>query len=149
MDDTKKDDGTLPPATEQEILLDGEKIAGYLIKPWTIRKCAEISPILEKVLIELKKRRLTFRDFVILEKQPDGKDKVTVTNLDQLFFCITPFVPDLMEKTLGITQEELEKISPDSMLPIIVCILRQNVGYIKNSLALMTSMVQTVAKLSA
>jgi hypothetical protein len=35
------------------------------------------------------------------------------------------------------------------MLPIIVCILRQNVGYIKNSLALMTSMVQTVAKLSA
>ena len=149
MDDTKKDDGTLPPATEQEILLDGEKIAGYVIKPWTIRKCAEISPILEKVLKELKKRRLTFRDFVILEKQPDGKDKVTVTNLDQLFFCITPFVPDLMEKTLGITQEELEKISPDSMLPIIVCILRQNVGYIKNSLALMTSMVQTVAKLSA
>ena len=149
MDDTKKDDGTLPPATEQEILLDGEKIAGYVIKPWTIRKCAEISPILEKVLLELKKRRLTFRDFVILEKQLDGKDKVTVTNLDQLFFCITPFVPDLMEKTLGITGEELEKISPDSMLPIIVCILRQNVGYIKNSLALMTSMVQTVAKLSA
>ena len=149
MDDTKKDDGTLPPATEQEILLDGEKIAGYVIKPWTIRKCAEISPILEKVLLELKKRRLTFRDFVILEKQPDGKDKVTVTNLDQLFFCITPFVPELIEKTIGISGDELDKINPDSMLPIIVCILRQNVGYIKNSLALMTSMVQTVAKLSA
>ena len=78
MDDTKKDDGTLPPATEQEILLDGEKIAGYVIKPWTIRKCAEISPILEKILKELKKRRLTFRDFVILEKDAEGKDKVTV-----------------------------------------------------------------------
>ena len=149
MDDQKKDDGTLPPATEQEILLDGEKIAGYLIKPWTIRKCAEISPILEKVLIELKKRRLTFRDFVILEKTAEGKDKVTVTNLDQLFFCITPFVPELIEKTIGVSGDELDKINPDSMLPIIVCILRQNVGYIKNSLALMTSMVQTVAKLSA
>ena len=31
MDEVKKDDGTLPPATEQEILLDGEKIAGYVI----------------------------------------------------------------------------------------------------------------------
>jgi len=149
MDDVKKDDGTLPPATEQEILLDGEKIAGYLIKPWTIRKCAEISPILEKVLKELKRRRLTFRDFVILEKDAEGKDKVTVTNLDQLFFCITPFVPELIEKTIGVSGDELDKINPDSMLPIIVCILRQNVGYIKNSLALMTSMVQTVAKLSA
>ena len=149
MDDQKKDDGTLPPATEQEILLDGEKIAGYLIKPWTIRKCAEISPILEKVLKELKRRRLTFRDFVILEKDAEGKDKVTVTNLDQLFFCITPFVPELIEKTIGVSGDELDKINPDSMLPIIVCILRQNVGYIKNSLALMTSMVQTVAKLSA
>ena len=149
MDDVKKDDGTLPPATEQEILLDGEKIAGYLIKPWTIRKCAEISPILEKVLKELKRRRLTFRDFVVLGKDAEGKDKVTVNNLDQLFFCITPFVPELIEKTLGVSGDELDKINPDSMLPIIVCILRQNVGYIKNSLALMTSMVQTVAKLSA
>jgi len=149
MDDQKKDDGTLPPATEQEILLDGEKIAGYLIKPWTIRKCAEISPILEKVLKELKRRRLTFRDFVVLGKDAEGKDKVTVNNLDQLFFCITPFVPELIEKTIGVSGDELDKINPDSMLPIIVCILRQNVGYIKNSLALMTSMVQTVAKLSA
>jgi len=149
MDDVKKDDGTLPPATEQEILLDGEKIAGYLIKPWTIRKCAEISPILEKVLKELKRRRLTFRDFVVLGKDAEGKDKVTVNNLDQLFFCITPFVPELIEKTIGVSGDELDKINPDSMLPIIVCILRQNVGYIKNSLALMTSMVQTVAKLSA
>jgi hypothetical protein len=149
MDEQKKDDGTLPPATEQEIVLDGEKIGGHFIKPWTIRKCAGITPILELIHGSLKKRRLTFRDFVILEKQPDGKNKVTVTNLDQLFFCVTPYAPALIEKTLDITPEELDKIKPDDMLPIIVCILRQNVGYIKNSLALMTSMVQTVAKLSA
>ena len=139
---------TLLPATEPEILLDGENIAGYLIKPWTIRKCAEISPVLEKILAGLKKRRLAFRDFIVLDKGPDGKDKVTILNLDQLFFCITPFMPELIEKTLGISGDDLDKIHPDDMLPIIVCILRQNVGYIKNSLALMTSMIRTVAKMS-
>jgi hypothetical protein len=144
----KMDEQVLKPATETEILLDGEKIGDFFIKPWTISKCAEISPCLEKVLGELKKRRLTFRDFIEVKKDGEGKDTVSVLNLDQLFFVITPHVPEMMKITLGITSEELDKVKPDMMLPIAVCILRQNVGYIKNSLALMTVMVQTMAKAS-
>jgi hypothetical protein len=148
MDENAEKDVLSTPASAEEILLDGEKVEGFLIKPWTLSKCAEVSPILEKIYLELKKRKLTFRDFVHVTKNEEGKDKIEVINLDQLYFSITPFTPAVIALTLGITAEEVDKIKPDSMFPIIICILRQNIGYIKNSVALMTSMVQAISKLS-
>lgn len=136
------------PATEKEILIDKDTVAGIKIKPWTISKCSEVTPFLERIYIELKKRHLTFKDFFIIEPSPEGKEKITVMNLDQLFFTIMPFSADIIKTTLSLTTEELDKVSPEEAHTIIATILRQNIGYIKNSFALIRMSVQTLAKKS-
>ena len=139
-----KEKEVIPEATQTEILADGEMVDGFLVKPWTISKSAKISPVLEKILIEVKKRNLTFKDFIEVVKDKDGNDRVKIINLDQLFFCIIPYAPELLTITLDKTIEEIDKASVDIMYHVIPCIIRQNISYLKNSVALMTSVVRTI-----
>ena len=114
-----------------EVLLDGEMVAGYLVKPWTIRKAAALSPVFARIQATLKEQHLAFRDFFA-----DGK----VINMDQLFFLIMPFAPDIIQETLGISDAEVDKIGQSDMVKFISVIALQNIEYLKNLFAL----IQTI-----
>lgn len=132
-------------ATDAEILIDGEKIAGRLVKPWTISKCAAVTPVFEKIAGELKKRHLTFQDFFT----PKADGAVETINIEQLFFVIMPYVPELIKITLDIDSEEVDKIAPEDMMQYVAVIAQQNIGYIKNLFALITTAMQMLRKMTA
>ena len=113
-----------------EVLLDGEMVAGFMVKPWTLTKCALLSPVFESIAIDLKKRNLSFRDFF-----SDGK----VLNIEQLYFVIMPFMPEILRITLD---TDVDKIDQTSIINFIVVIVRQNIEYLKNLFALITTMAQ-------
>ena len=113
-----------------EVLLDGEMVAGFMVKPWTLTKCASLSPVFESIAIDLKKRNLSFRDFF-----SDGK----VLNIEQLYFVIMPFMPEILRITLD---TDVDKIDQTSIINFIVVIVRQNIEYLKNLFALITTMAQ-------
>lgn len=130
--------------TDAEILIDSEEIAGLRVKPWTISKCAAITPVFEKIAGELKRRKISFRDFFA----PNADGGVDTINIEQLFFVIMPYVPEIMEITLDIDKEEIEKLPPETMMSFIAVIARQNIGYIKNLFALMTTAVKMLKKMT-
>lgn len=130
---------TIPVPDDAEILLDGEQVCGFIVRPWTISKCAAMTPVFEMIAGELKKRNLKFRDLFDI-----SKGKVELLNMEPLFFTVMPYSPDIIAITLDLSADELKKISQDKMFDIMSAIVRQNVGYVKNLFALM---MQTVATL--
>jgi len=118
-----------------EALLDGEEVAGRIVRPWTIRKAAALSPTFASIQADMKARKLSFRDFFA-----DGK----VINVDQLFFVIMPFAPDIIKITLGVTDEELDKISQNDMTKLVSVIALQNIEYLKNLFALIMTLTQKI-----
>lgn len=136
----------MPEPTTVEILEDGEKIAGFLVKPWTISKCARLTPAFEKIAGELKKRKLTFRDFFAMKKNEDGTTGVEILNLDQLMFSIMPAVPEVLKITLDAGDAEIDKIRQDDVMKFVVVIVRQNFDYVKNLFALMSTLAEMVQR---
>jgi hypothetical protein len=115
-----------------EILLDGETVAGILVKPWTLTKCAALSPVFERIAVDLRKRNLAFKDFFA-----EGK----VINIEQLYFTIMPFMPEILKITLD---TDVDKINQTAIIQFIVTMVRQNIEYLKNLFALITTMAQQV-----
>ena len=111
-----------------EVLLDGEMVAGILVKPWTLTKCAALSPVFEKIANDIKKRHLSFKDFF---------DKDKVINIEQLYFIIMPFMPEVLKITLD---TDVDKLNQSTVLEFIVVIVRQNIEYLKNLFALIATM---------
>ena len=132
--------------TNAEVLLDGETVAGFNVRPWTISKCAALTPVFEKIAAEMKRRKLSFRDFFTVTKDGE-KEKVEVLNLDQLLFALLPLVPEIISKTLDITQEEVDTIPQDAVLTITVTIVKQNMDYLKNLFALTTGLLTAIRQL--
>jgi len=132
--------------TNAEVLLDGEIVAGFTVRPWTISKCVALTPVFEKVAAEMKRRKLSFRDFFAVTKDGE-KEKVEVLNLDQLLFALLPLVPEIISKTLDVSLEEVDTIPQDAVLTITVVIVKQNMDYLKNLFALTTGLLTAIRQL--
>ncbi len=135
---------TIPEPSDEEILIDGERVGNFTVRPWTIPKCAEMTPIFEAIYLEMKKRRLNFKD---LFDATTGK--IELLNIDQLFFVVMPFAPEIICKTLDIEPKDLKGVPQDEMFNLMAVITRQNVGYIKNLFALTMQAVMTIASSSS
>ena len=120
-----------------EILLDGQEIAGLMIRPWTITQCGRLAGTFEQITEELKKRKLSYRDFFSV----DEKGNVEVLNLDQLFFTLMPFVPEVLQITLG-HDVDIDKIKQSDVMVIVAVIVRQNIDYLKNLFALIATLAK-------
>jgi hypothetical protein len=127
----------IPKATDAEVLLDEEKFGPFTIRPWSIIKCCSMSPIIEKIANEVKKRGLSYRDFFVKE----GEAYKSI-NTDQLFFIITPFLPEILCITLDVEMKDIETLPRDNLMGVLATIVSQNAGYLKNFFALIASMNQ-------
>jgi hypothetical protein len=131
--------------SQTEILLDGEKVGEFIVRPWTITKCATLSPVLERISEDFKKRKLSFRDFYA-SKKIEGSDKTEfeILNSDKLFFVIMPYTPEVLKISLGIDDETLEGINPEIAITIVLVILKQNIDFIKNWFALIVMAAKAI-----
>lgn len=121
------------PPSDAEILLDADSVAGFTVRPWTLSKSAALSPVFEEITRELKRRKLNFRDFFV---------KGAVINIDQLYFVVAPFIPEILRITLD--GKDTESISQTDALKLITIIVRQNIEYLKNLFALIAALAQAV-----
>jgi hypothetical protein len=128
-------------ASDVEILLDGEEIAGVMVRPWTVTKCSAVTPAIEKIALELRRRKLAYRDFFAVTG-----DKVEVLNIEQLFFVIMPNAPEILKITLDMNDEQINKIKQEDIAKFIIVIIRQNIDYVKNLFALITMAMQMLKK---
>jgi hypothetical protein len=117
---------------ETETLLDYVEVAGFKVKPWTIVQLAELSPYIEKIMNGLKERGIT------LEGLKTG------VGLDRVLFAVLPEAPRILEITLRISKEELEKISFEKVPAIVLTILQLNIEYLKNSLSPIQGMIKKI-----
>ena len=149
--DKEKLEKELPEASEIDVLKDGvEDVFGFKIKPWGFDEVEKLTPVFELIFINLKKRKILLKDFYHLTKEPDAggqeKTKIELLNFDQLYFAIMPNVRAVFKISLHVSDEEISKITPEQMPILFLKIVMQNVGYLKNWLALVMALTaRTIA----
>ena len=149
--DKEKLEKELPEASEVEVLKDNaEDVFGFHVKPWGFDEIEKLTPVFELIFIDLKKRKILLKDFYQLTKEPQGdgseKTKIELLNFDQLYFAIMPNVRAVFKITLHITDDEISRITPEQMPVLFLKIVMQNVGYLKNWLALVMALTaRTIA----
>ena len=135
----------LPEASDVEVLRDKvESFMGFNVKPWGFDEIESLTPIFEMIFIELKKRKLATRDFYLMTKDEAGKTKVEILNFEQLYFIIMPHLRQIFKITLHLDDEKISTIQPDQMMNLLLKIILQNIGYLKNWLALAVQMTARV-----
>lgn len=133
--------------SEPEILIDYDEVYGYKVRPWSILKTAEMTPVFEKIILEMKSRKLTFKDF--FSKSVEGNNvKLEMLNIDQLFFILTPVVPDILAVTLGIEKKDIDSIPTKAVPSLIATIFNQNFEYLKNWFALISSSTEMLGSIT-
>jgi hypothetical protein len=130
-DDLVKEVSALP--SDAETLLDSDTVAGITVRPWTLSKGAALSPVFEEIVKEFKRRKLNFRDFFA---------KSDTINIDQLYFVVAPFIPEILRITLD--GKDIENISQPDSLKLVTIIVRQNIEYLKNLFALIAVLARAV-----
>ena len=149
--DKEKLEKELPEASEIDVLKDGvEDVFGFKIKPWGFDEVEKLTPVFELIFINLKKRKILLKDFYHLTKEPDAggqeKTKIELLNFDQLYFAIMPNVRAVFKISLHVSDDEISKIAPEQMPILFLKIVMQNVGYLKNWLALVMALTaRTIA----
>jgi hypothetical protein len=112
MSEEKKDD--------IEAVLDFAEVAGFKIRPWGLLALKRLSPHLERVILGLQARGLSF------DEVKSGK------GIEKLLFSVLPECADIVGITLGISLEEVDKIPAKDVPVILLTIARLNMEYLKN-----------------
>jgi hypothetical protein len=129
----------IPEADSVTTLLDKtEDVCGFKLQPWRFKEYEQIIPIVEKISLDMKKRNLTYKDFFQIKKKEDevGSTDFDLLNYEQLLFLINPYIRPLLKISANATDEAVDKITPDELSVILLKIVVQNIGYLKNWLAL-------------
>jgi hypothetical protein len=134
---------SIPKPIEAEILLDCVEVAGYKIKPWSILKAKLLSPVIEEIIVEFKRRGISLKSFFKLEGV-----ETEIVNIEQVLFAIQPSLPKIIAITLNIKEEELDNIKQADVFNIISVILQQNIEYLKNLFALTIVAMKELKKIT-
>lgn len=135
--DKKELEAALPEAGDAAVLKDNPEPAGqFQVSPWGFDEIEALNPTFEAIYAELKRRKISLRDFYQVSKVGEGKEKIDLINFDQLYFVIMPHLRHIFKVSMHITDEDVSKIRPDEMTTMLLKIVMQNIGYLKNWLAL-------------
>lgn len=147
--DKKALETSLPEAGEVEVLKDSaEEVAGVKVRPWGFDEVEAMTPVFEKIMLDLKARKISLRDFIhkteTTNKKGEKETKIEVINFDQLYFCLMPRMREIFRISLHITDAEISKLTPSQTTLIFAKIVMQNIEYLKNSLALVTMLTARI-----
>ena len=143
--DKKNLEQALPEANDVEKLKDkAEECAGFHVKPWGFDEVEKLNPVFEQIILDLKKRKIGLKDFYQRSNGDDGKPKIEIINFDQLYFVIMPHLRALLSISININPEDVSAITPEQSTLLITKIIQQNIGYLKNWLALAVALMARV-----
>jgi hypothetical protein len=121
-------------------LLTEEKVAGYTVKPWTIKQLLQVTPILKVLAEELKRMGVTVENFA------DVVADQGLTGIAGLLNLILPQLPEFLAVSLRVSREEAEDIDVGLALQLAVKVLGVNLEHLKNSFGLIMSQVAPVIR---
>jgi hypothetical protein len=128
---------SLPEAGDVAVLKDRSEPAGeFNVKPWGFDEIEQLTPTFERIFSDLKRRKLSLRDFYQTTKLPEDKERIDLLNFDQLYFVIMPHLREIFKISMRISDSDVSRIRPDDMATMLLKIVMQNIGYLKNWLAL-------------
>lgn len=105
---------------ELSILFPEMEIEGYKIKAWSLGKLERIAPHLEKIIQEIRLRKLKLSELLT---DPTG-----------LLLALIGDVAPIISITLGEKIEVVREFALERSVKIALVIAQQNVGYLKNVL---------------
>jgi len=124
---------------ELDVLLSEIEIGPYKIKPWSFGRLKKVLPPLLAILPPLK-------DMGITIDNAEEKFKEHWLDIIMLLPDAIKYVGEIIGVTLIISEDEVEEIDPDLIMPIALTIIAQNVGRIKNSLPLIMSQCKSMVR---
>lgn len=130
MDD--KDEVKKVEPADTDVLFDEADVAGFKVRPWRLKECVSMTPIIEEIKAVLLERHLNFRDFFSMTKE----GQTEVLNIDQLIFILIPQLPKVFKITLNVSDEVVQGIPQAVILELMSTIIIQNIEYLKNLFAL-------------
>lgn len=121
------------------ILFPEMEVEGFKIKSWSLGRLEQIAPHLEKIIIEIKLKKLKLNELL---KDPTDLFLTLIGN-------IAPIISITIEQKIDVVRDlPLEKA-----VKLALVIAQQNVGYLKNVLiplqSLLIAMVQTKIETTA
>lgn len=108
--------------SDEEVLLGGEELMGFTIRPLPLAELVKILPELKAVKEKFAEEEVTLKN--ILEKWPN------------LLFDLLPHAQHVISVGAGMPMERAGALLPDQVALFLVKIVAHNWEYIKNSLGL-------------
>lgn len=115
---------------DTEILFPEIEVKGYKIKPWVFGELVDLSPILSKIVKAIHAEGIKSLDCL-------------VERMIELIPLMLPFAPEIIAKTLHIEEQEIRTWPIDKATVILLTIINQNLGYLKNCFGLVKSVANT------
>lgn len=109
----------------QAIFSQPETIAGYTVKPWTLRRFNLVYPITKAIIDRLRSAGLTL----------DNAETFLADKALDLLPELLPFLADLLAASLDIPKTKVEELDVTMAAALTITIFRQNLVPLKNCLA--------------
>jgi hypothetical protein len=135
-DEKKKDEEKKP--SESEILFPDISVAGLKIRPWTFGQFMDMLPVFRKAADRLLEIGIGKND--IDEALSDPSKMLEFVSI------ILPISGEVIAKTVGVSEEEVRDWPIDKAVQVLIVILSENAGRIKNSFGLGISVLKTLSK---
>lgn len=108
---------------DTRILFPDVVVGGITIRPWSFGTVVQIAPALEQIIDKVKSRGL--------------KDKPITEIMISAIPSILPEVSAVLAVTLRMEKEKIEALDMDTIIGIILVVVNQNIGYLKNVFGLL------------
>lgn len=127
MVEDKKEEGKTRKSAEEVLFPDIKLTVGgkeYTIRPWTFGELIEVNPDIEEIFIQLEKRgtKIDIEDFGF-------------NTMKNIYFSVMPQAGVIIRKTIDITEEELNSLTPNEAIELALAIFTANKDALKNILS--------------
>ena len=145
-------DKALPDAGEVEILKDRtEPVGKFEVKPWGFDEIEMLNTTFSKIYSSFKQQKISIQDFFHTSKSVDKtgveKTSIELLNFDKLYFTLIPFMREIFKASIKdnatgnrIDDKGISNITAVEMPSLFMTIVSQNIGFLKNWLALVKLM---------
>jgi hypothetical protein len=93
-------------------------IEGVKLRPWTFGQFVEMGPILHQIVMAARNTGM---------KPEELEDRIP-----ELILITSPFIPEIVAKTTGLSQDEIKSWPPDKGIAVLLGIMTQNTERLKN-----------------
>ena len=123
-----------------DVLYPGVEVDGYKVEPWGLGEIEKLVPVFARVYAEMHK--------IPFAVDKDGKKETLIDhlmkeeNLIPMILALLPEVKTVLCVTLNEKPETVEKFKVDQVIRLVLTIVNQNVGYLKNSFGPLSAVVK-------